>query len=659
MTGATLADLDKKDAPAQPLDAQQASHAVAQDTTTPAATTTTDGVHDTTYSTEPAVSPLAENENQLGATAATGDSSYEAEWKAGGAAPTAATTVVPTVPIVHDHSESDADGEESLYENKERQTRPVFTQTGSVSGFANDTVPTVSHGERMATLERHISHIPDSDDDLSSDNEDWNDERTPRTHGAVADQEPGTVALAPGPITPAVAQEPETASTDRWFPPAAVAGVAGVGAATAAATHESEAEHPPRTMGDVYDSTPATTRELAPAPVITEQTTSPPHPANIVSSETNSRMEDQRAETPADMPAGLQTPGVPRDTSAPDTASMVAIPPASVTSSPTTAVSKQKLKDEDDVPAAATAAPVIPLQGQPVSSGLTSQGKEPVSPIKAETKTEHEKATPVALMGQPVSSGLTSHDRPEPANVIPSTDKDKKGVRGLLSKFRSKPLRSEKSPGIITSGSASKYDESKYENKSVPYESTKAGEKPTVSGTNLARNEGSYDKSATDAAIKQVNPAGVPVATTTASTIPPVDTGAEFSSSTVQPTSTDTTTKETSKLQPITPSTYAPVEKTTEDVSSDDERGRGKTSFAKKLGFGRNKDAHVKDGKLHKPAPGADSDPRRVSRSTDDDNDNFEEARDHFDESLAPPAAFSGAKKSESPVRETRFKEDV
>ncbi|KAK4546236.1 hypothetical protein LTR36_002373 [Oleoguttula mirabilis] len=43
----------------------------------------------------------------------------------------------------------------------------------------------------------------------------------------------------------------------------------------------------------------------------------------------------------------------------------------------------------------------------------------------------------------------------------------------------------------------------------------------------------------------------------------------------------------------------------------------------------------------------------------DDDEDQFEEARDHFDERLAPPPSFAGQKKSESPVRETKFREEV
>jgi hypothetical protein len=46
-------------------------------------------------------------------------------------------------------------------------------------------------------------------------------------------------------------------------------------------------------------------------------------------------------------------------------------------------------------------------------------------------------------------------------------------------------------------------------------------------------------------------------------------------------------------------------------------------------------------------------------RSDDDDSDQFEEARDHFDEGLAPRPNFAGQAKSSSPARETRFKEEV
>jgi len=42
-----------------------------------------------------------------------------------------------------------------------------------------------------------------------------------------------------------------------------------------------------------------------------------------------------------------------------------------------------------------------------------------------------------------------------------------------------------------------------------------------------------------------------------------------------------------------------------------------------------------------------------------DTDDEFEEARDNFDESLAPPPSFGGQAKSTSPVRETKFVEEL
>jgi hypothetical protein len=46
-------------------------------------------------------------------------------------------------------------------------------------------------------------------------------------------------------------------------------------------------------------------------------------------------------------------------------------------------------------------------------------------------------------------------------------------------------------------------------------------------------------------------------------------------------------------------------------------------------------------------------------RSDEDESDQFEEARDHFDEGLAPRPSFGGQAKSASPARETKFKEEV
>jgi hypothetical protein len=100
-----------------------------------------------------------------------------------------------------------------------------------------------------------------------------------------------------------------------------------------------------------------------------------------------------------------------------------------------------------------------------------------------------------------------------------------------------------------------------------------------------------------------------------------------------------------------------------DDVSSsgvdedDYARGRG-GRLAKRLGISRRKGKDKttdgeegKGGNLEREAT--------KETSTSGDGDQFEEARDHFDESLAPPPAFAGQAKSESPVRGTRFQEQL
>ncbi|KAK5137637.1 hypothetical protein LTR08_007932 [Meristemomyces frigidus] len=95
-----------------------------------------------------------------------------------------------------------------------------------------------------------------------------------------------------------------------------------------------------------------------------------------------------------------------------------------------------------------------------------------------------------------------------------------------------------------------------------------------------------------------------------------------------------------------------------DDVSSsgadEEELGRGRSG----PGFGTMSDwtkGQSDIGKLDKGTAGAAT----KVQTNDDDEEQFEEARDHFDEGLAPPPSFAGQKKSESPVRETKFREDV
>ncbi len=77
-------------------------------------------------------------------------------------------------------------------------------------------------------------------------------------------------------------------------------------------------------------------------------------------------------------------------------------------------------------------------------------------------------------------------------------------------------------------------------------------------------------------------------------------------------------------------------------------RGRG-GKLRKRRGLAKGKDAE----------DGGNVERKQTDTSNEDGTEQFEEARDHFDESLAPPPAFGGQAKSESPNRATRFQEEL
>jgi hypothetical protein len=139
------------------------------------------------------------------------------------------------------------------------------------------------------------------------------------------------------------------------------------------------------------------------------------------------------------------------------------------------------------------------------------------------------------------------------------------------------------------------------------------------------------DSDATSASVAK-SPDAVPEAAG-ARTIPPVDVGPQF----------------------------------TQADSSDDDDDRGRkgsrstNKLQKKMGFGNSRTTKSKVGEEEgrtSVATAGTSNPR----SSGGDNETFEEARDHFDESLAPPPAFGGqAKIAEggSPSRGTKFSENL
>lgn len=95
-----------------------------------------------------------------------------------------------------------------------------------------------------------------------------------------------------------------------------------------------------------------------------------------------------------------------------------------------------------------------------------------------------------------------------------------------------------------------------------------------------------------------------------------------------------------------------------DDISSsgldeDDFESRGRESRTEKTG-----NAGLKE-KLGLDTATTDAQKGKGGEPAGHEEEISEEARDHFDEGLAPPPAFGGQMKSSSPVRETRFKEEV
>jgi hypothetical protein len=121
--------------------------------------------------------------------------------------------------------------------------------------------------------------------------------------------------------------------------------------------------------------------------------------------------------------------------------------------------------------------------------------------------------------------------------------------------------------------------------------------------------------------------------TTTAAVIPATD--AKKSLSTTEPSTTGAAAAE------------APV---TSDVASDSSFRRHDTDL-------HSISSDSSDEQLPTTRPTARRGRSSISAISGDE-DEFEEARDHFDETLAPPPTFGGQQKTQSPARETKFQEE-
>lgn len=189
---------------------------------------------------------------------------------------------------------------------------------------------------------------------------------------------------------------------------------------------------------------------------------------------------------------------------------------------------------------------------------------------------------------------------PATSTSTPVPEKKEKGVRGLLNKIRHKRGDSDTNAAATSSSSKSGIPEAAGA-MTVPPSTVKST--PTKS-------------------------TGIPEAAG-ARTIPPVDVGPRF----------------------------------TQADSSDEEDNRGRkgardsNKLQKKMGFGNSRTTTAADKDVE-TAEG-----RTSNTSGGEETETFEEARDHFDESLAPPPAFGGQAKNSleggSPSRGTKFQEEL
>lgn len=565
-TGATLADIGQSGD--KDLDAQQASHVVAEEEEGRPTTAATGSTAATLQLPESAplahpVSPLTEEEKQVGSAAPvqSGETHDRSLGDDGAIAGTSGAVVGAGFLGTHEISEHQGSGsapssasgsaiaDEGL--QREERTRPTFEQQPSFSLNPDQIPTTIVTSSHTPTLERHISQIPESDfDDSDDDSDDWNEERVEK--------------------------------------PTAAAGVAAV-----------------------------------------------------PDDETSTRLEDQRAHPSNEQSTGSQTTGVPKDV-------------------PTDAISTMAIKSAHGSPVTGTAATFSEADKDHHTKlqKKSGKGKEPALEPTSTANTASSAKTSEDKTSEPVvaSSSPSKVTKTEPTKHDHNDDNnEKKGFRGLFSRIRNKS-KSEKQPGSFMTTTSSN------DSNSVP-NPTKASQKPVPVNT------------ATDAA-KSENAATSPTA------IPPVDTGSKFEVPTTR-TGTDGAIGDSTRIagiagnsEPGSPSSFNrhetnladPDDVSSSGVDEDDvERGRN-GRVVKKMGFGnsrttrKSEKAQGKEKAINSTTmtKGSADMERGSSKNQDsEENDQFEEARDHFDESLAPPPAFGGQKKSESPVRETKFKEDV
>lgn len=317
-----------------------------------------------------------------------------------------------------------------------------------------------------------------------------------------------------------------------------------------------------------------------------------------------------------------------------------------------------------------------------------------VAPAESEKKaelstTDAAAAAPVIATGPSTSESKDKEPEKHAVREERKEKEEKRGLRGFISRLKGKDKEGKSSDGGKLHKTRSSTEQSQSEKgfrggakftspqqrnegegeTITPVTTTSAGHRESVEKqTDGSTGTGTLDPADPKPLPQHIGtdgPIGDPegrVSTTSASVA-----GAENArASTGSPTSASSFKRHDADLRD-------PDDVSSSGAEEDDlQRGRGGGGrFARKLGFGRHRerddgDAEVKEGGKDAEAEGpavtttSPSASRKGEVDVEDERpseEQFEEARDTFDESLAPPAAFAGQPKSQSPVRETRFTE--
>ena len=310
---------------------------------------------------------------------------------------------------------------------------------------------------------------------------------------------------------------------------------------------------------------------------------------------------------------------------------------APVTPEPQSPVS-EKLVEENALVTPEPQSPVSPLRGEEERKILiVNQGAKPGSPHmdvgQRAAIGESSSATPESRAAIAESSATPPTVKTGPRDDAPTTsqkeNKDKdKGVRGFFRKLTGRQENKlQKSKGRAVSGTSSDKSEKAFQG-GAKYTDAKADTKDkddtitpvtTTSAGKAGDDNVTPEHVGTDGAIgdsKHIS-------------------GVEGNARASSPSSFKRYEHDLNDLDDVSSSGAEE-----EDLS----RGRG-GPLGRTLGLATGKEGESKG-----------LEPTQ-SRATGDEQ--FEEARDTFDESLAPPPAFAGQAKTESPSRETRFREQL